>query len=79
MPRSIAELRAITNGRIIPVGKGMVRNPSKRADYLLVYERGLPLESAEVKAKTNLPTQGPLQAKKILANILANALYAEVS
>jgi type I restriction enzyme R subunit len=34
-PHSIAEPRSITIGRIIPVGKGFVRKPPKRVDYLL--------------------------------------------
>jgi type I site-specific restriction endonuclease len=34
-PHSIAEQRSITDGRIVPVGKGFVRKPPKRADYLL--------------------------------------------
>ena len=37
-PHSIAEQRTITDGRIIPVGKGFVRKPPKRVDYLLRYE-----------------------------------------
>jgi len=36
-PHSIAEQRTITDGRIIPVGKGFVRKPPKRVDYLLRY------------------------------------------
>ena len=34
-PRSIAEQRTVTDGRVIPVGKGFVRKPPKRVDYLL--------------------------------------------
>ena len=34
-PHSIAEQRTITDGRIVPVGKGFVRKPPKREDYLL--------------------------------------------
>lgn len=37
-PRSIAEQRMITDGRVIPVGKGFVRKPPKRVGYLLRYE-----------------------------------------
>jgi|SRR5712691_7096044 len=33
-PHSIAEQRTITDGRIVPVGKGFVRKPSKKVDYL---------------------------------------------
>jgi hypothetical protein len=32
-PHSIAEQRTITDGRIVPVGKGFVRKPSKKVDY----------------------------------------------
>lgn len=38
-PHSIAEQRTITDGRIVPVGKGFVRKPPKRVDYLLRYTR----------------------------------------
>jgi type I restriction enzyme R subunit len=37
-PHVIAEQRTITDGRIVPVGKGFVRKPPKRADYLLYFE-----------------------------------------
>lgn len=40
---SIAEQRTITDGRLIPVGKGFVRKPPKRVDYLLRYTRDFPL------------------------------------
>jgi hypothetical protein len=36
-PHSIAEQRTITDGRIIPAGKGFIRKPPKRVDYLLRY------------------------------------------
>jgi hypothetical protein len=41
-PCSIAEQRTITDGRIVPVGKGFIRKPPRRADYLhhLHGERG---------------------------------------
>lgn len=42
-PHSIAEQRTITDGRVIPVGKGFVRKPPKRVDYLLRYTRDFPL------------------------------------
>ena len=38
-PHSIAEQRTITDGRIVPIGKGFVRKPPKRVDYLLRYTR----------------------------------------
>jgi type I restriction enzyme R subunit len=42
-PPSIAEQRSITDGRIVPVGKGFVRKRPKRVDYLLRYTRDFPL------------------------------------
>ena len=38
-PYSIAEQRTITDGRIVPVGKGFIRRAPKRVDYLLRYRR----------------------------------------
>ena len=49
-PHSIAEQRSITDGRIIPVGKGFIRKPPKRVDYLLRYTRDFPLAVVEAKA-----------------------------
>ncbi|MEO6002169.1 MAG: hypothetical protein ABIZ04_03610 [Opitutus sp.] len=49
-PYSIAEQRTITDGRIVPVGKGFVRKPPKRVDYLLRVERNFPLAIVEAKA-----------------------------
>jgi type I restriction enzyme R subunit len=42
-PHSIAEQRTITDGRIVPAGKGFLRQPSKKVDYLLRYRRDFPL------------------------------------
>ena len=36
-PHSIAEQRAITDGRIVPAGSSFIRNPPKRVDFLLGY------------------------------------------
>ncbi len=41
-PRSIAEQRTTTDGRVIHVGKGLVRKPPRRVDYLLRYPRDFP-------------------------------------
>jgi len=49
-PHSIAEQRTITDGRIVPVGKGFIRKPPKRVDYLLRYRRDFPLAVVEAKA-----------------------------
>ncbi len=48
-PHSIAEQRTITDGRIVPVGKGFVRKSPKRVDYLLRYTRDFPLAVVEAK------------------------------
>ncbi len=63
-PHSIAEQRSITDGRIIPVGKGFVRKPPKRADYLLYYERGFALAVVEAKAEWKTAGAGIQQAKE---------------
>jgi type I restriction enzyme, R subunit len=49
-PHSIAEQRTITDGRVVPVGKGFIRKPPKRVDYLLRYARDFPLAVVEAKA-----------------------------
>lgn len=48
-PHSIGEQRAITDGRIVPRGKGCVRRPPKRADYLLYYHRDFIIAVVEAK------------------------------
>lgn len=48
-PHSIAEQRSITDGRIVPVGKGFIRKPPKRVDYLLRYARDFNLAVVEVR------------------------------
>ncbi|MBN8459380.1 MAG: DEAD/DEAH box helicase family protein [Verrucomicrobia bacterium] len=63
-PHSIAEQRTITDGRIIPVGKGFVRKSPKRADYLLVFQRGFPLGVAEAKGAWKSAGAGLQQAKE---------------
>ena len=68
-PHIIAEQRTITDGRIVPVGKGFIRKPPKRVDFLLFYERGFPL--AVVEAKGIWKTAGAgLQQSKDYAEIL---------
>ncbi|MDP1859398.1 MAG: restriction endonuclease subunit R, partial [Gemmatimonadaceae bacterium] len=62
-PHSIAEQRSITDGRIVPAGKGFVRKPPKRVDYLLRYTRDLPLAVVEAKAAYKHPADGLQQAK----------------
>lgn len=68
-PHSITEQRSITDGRIVPVGKGFVRKPPKRVDYLLRYTRDFPLALVEAKADYKRATDG-LQQAKAYAEIL---------
>jgi type I restriction enzyme R subunit len=63
-PHSIAEQRTITDGRIVPVGKGFVRKPPKRVDYLLRYTRDFPLAVLEAKAAYKTAADGVQQAKQ---------------
>jgi type I restriction enzyme R subunit len=62
-PHSIAEQRSITDGRIIPVGKGFIRKPPKRVDYLLRYTRDFTLAVVEAKAAYKSAGDGLQQAK----------------
>ena len=62
-PHSIAEQRTITDGRIIPAGKGFIRKPPKRVDYLLRYTRDFPLTVIEAKAAYKSAADGVQQAK----------------
>jgi type I site-specific restriction endonuclease len=68
-PHSIAEQRTITDGRIVPVGKGFVRKSPKRVDFLLRYTRDFPLAVVEVKADYKAATDG-IQQAKIYAEML---------
>lgn len=62
-PHSIAEQRTVTDGRIVPVGKGFIRKPPKRVDYLLCYTRDFPLAVAEAKASYKTAADGVQQAR----------------
>ncbi len=62
-PHLIAEQRTITDGRIVPAGKGFVRKPTKRVDYLLRYTRDFPLAVLEAKAGYKNSADGLQQAK----------------
>lgn len=62
-PYSIAEQRSVTDGRIVPVGKGFVRKKNKRVDYLLRYRRDLTLAVVEAKAIYKTAADGLQQAK----------------
>src|SRR2546427_10241168 len=63
-PHFIAEQRTITDGRIVPVGKGFIRKPPKRVDYLLRYRRDFPLAVVEAKATYRRAADGLQQAKQ---------------
>jgi type I restriction enzyme R subunit len=63
-PHSIAEQRTITDGRIVPVGKGFIRKPPKRVDYLLRYRRDFPLAVVEAKAAYKQAADALQQAKQ---------------
>ena len=63
-PHSIAEQRTVTDGRIVPVGKGFIRKPPKRVDYLLRYTRDFPLAVVEASGTYKTVTGGLQQAKQ---------------
>jgi type I restriction enzyme, R subunit len=75
-PHSIAEQRTITDGRIIPVGKGFVRKPPKRVDYLLRYTRDFPLAVVEAKAAYKAAADGLQQAKDYAGMLGLKFAYA---
>src|SRR2546430_16824923 len=62
-PHSIAEQRTITDGRIVPVGKGFIRKPPKRVDYLLRYARDFPLAVVEAKPSYKTSADAVQQAR----------------
>jgi type I restriction enzyme, R subunit len=63
-PHSIAEQRSITDGRVIPVGRGFIRKPPKRVDYLLRYMRDFPLAVVEAKASYKTAADAVQQARQ---------------
>ena len=62
-PHAIAEQRSITDGRIIPAGKGFLRKPPKRVDYLLKATRDFALAVVEAKAGWKSAADGVQQAR----------------
>lgn len=58
----ISQEKYFTDGRIVPVGKGHVRKPGKRADYLLYYRPDFPIAVVEAKAAYKTPGTGMQQA-----------------
>jgi type I restriction enzyme R subunit len=75
-PHSIAEQRTITDGRIIPVGKGFVRKSPKRVDFLLRYTRDFPLGVLEAKASYLTAADGLQQAKQYAEMLGLKFAYA---
>ncbi len=75
-PHSIAEQRTITDGRIIPVGKGFLRKPPKRVDFLLRYRRDFPLAVVEAKAAFKRAADGLQQAKQYAEMLGLKFAYA---
>src|ERR1700688_339048 len=75
-PHSIAEQRSITDGRIIPVGKGFIRKPPKRVDYLLRYTRDFPLAVVEAKPAYKSAGDGLQQAKAYAEMVQLQFAYA---
>lgn len=62
-PHSIAEQRSITDGRVIPVGRGFIRKPPKRVDYLLRHTRDFPIAVVEAKASYKTAADAVQQAR----------------
>ena len=62
-PHSIAEQRSVTDGRVVPVGKGFIRKPPKRVDFLLRYTRDFPLAVVEAKASYKTAADAVQQAR----------------
>jgi type I restriction enzyme R subunit len=75
-PHSIAEQRTITDGRIIPVGKGFVRKPPKRVDYLLRYKRDFNLAVVEAKPTYKTAADGVQQARDYAGMLDLKFAYA---
>src|SRR5437773_9274618 len=75
-PYSIAEQRTITDGRIVPVGKGFIRRAPKRVDYLLRYRRDFPLAVVEAKPEYKTAADGLQQAKQYAEMLGLKFAYA---
>jgi len=75
-PHSIAEQRSVTDGRIIPAGRGFVRKAPKRVDYLLRFTRDFPLAVVEAKAAYKTAEVGLQQAKNYAAMLGLLFAYA---
>lgn len=75
-PHSIAEQRTITDGRIVPAGKGFIRRPPKRVDYLLRYTRDFPLAVIEAKPDYKRAADGLQQAREYATMLGLKFAYA---
>lgn len=75
-PHSIAEQRTITDGRIVPLGKGFIRKTPKRVDYLLRYTRDFPIAVVEAKADYRSAADGMQQAKSYAEMLDLRFAYA---
>ena len=75
-PHSIAEQRTVTDGRVVPVGKGFIRKPPKRVDYLLRYTRDFPLAVVEAKAVYKTAADAVQQARSYAEMLELKFAYA---
>ena len=75
-PHSIAEQRTITDGRIVPVGKGFIRKPPKRVDYLLRYTRDFNLAVVEAKTGYKAASDAVQQARAYAEMLQLKFAYA---
>jgi type I restriction enzyme, R subunit len=75
-PHSIAEQRTITDGRIVPVGKGFVRKPPKRVDFLLRYTRDFNLAVVEAKPSYKSASDAVQQARNYAEMLQLKFAYA---
>jgi type I restriction enzyme R subunit len=75
-PHSVAEQRTITDGRVIPRGKGFVRKPPKRVDYLLRYTRDFTLAVVEAKADYKTAADAVQQARNYAEMLGLKFAYA---
>ena len=75
-PHSIAEQRTITDGRVVPVGKGFIRKPPKRVDYLLRYRRDFNLAVVEAKAGYKTAADAVQQARAYAEMLQLKFAYA---
>ena len=75
-PHSIAEQRTVTDGRIVPVGKGFMRKPPRRVDFLLRYTRDFPLAVVEAKSAYKTVADGMQQAKEYAEMLGLKFAYA---